>query len=432
MENLMLSRLAQTDARAATSLLLVQRALDWYVAEAATAEAPPITGAEARALRAALDGTGPWHVDLFDRLITFGRALFKLTELGHGPGGTVGDGLTAIGTVDVTAGAAPPWRFDPTIDPAVFAKLEFRETSVGIEKAQRDHREGWWAHAQRNRAFINDAVKELPQRKLAIVLGAGAPFDLPLVDLARQFERVRLVDIDAAALDNTMKVVWKDPADRARIETHALDLTGINSSLVARIDEILAGPAEGPDDLEQKMSRMCRSYRLATPPRWAEGEPRADLVVSSCVVSQLAWPQRTYAERGFERRFGKMAPALDHRWSTAWTELGLRVQQDHINALGEAATTVVLTSDVTSHRTALDASGTERDTGRKVLALGVGGLLERIPSCYQVGRHARWPWSRYRPTRKGNEGSRMDVEGVVLTDKAPLTSAAGLWLPGMG
>jgi hypothetical protein len=26
----------------------------------------------------------------------------------------------------------------------------------------------------------------------------------------------------------------------------------------------------------------------------------------------------------------------------------------------------------------------------------------------------------------------MDVEGVVLTDKAPLTSAAGLWLPGMG
>jgi hypothetical protein len=424
-------RLALTDARGTSALLLVQRAIDWYIEEAATAVAPPISADDARALKAAFAGVGPWHEELFDRLITFGQALFKLTELGHGPGSTVGDGLTALGSLDTTGGVAPPWRFDPAIDAAAFAKLEFREVSVGIEKAQRDHREGWWAHAQRNRAFINDAVKELPGRKLAVVLGAGAPFDLPLADLARQFERVRLIDIDVAALEATVKLVWKDPTQRAHVETRALDLTGINSALVERIDEIIAGPADGPDDLERRMSRMCRTYRLGQPPRWSEGEPRADLIVSSCVITQLAWPQRIYAERGFTQRFGPMSPALDHRWSTAWTELGLRVQQDHINALGDAATTVVLTSDVTSHHTRLDATGAERDTGKRVLALGVGELLERIPSSYQIGRHARWPWSRYRPTRKGTEGSRMDVEGVVLTEKPPPTSAAGLWLPGM-
>jgi hypothetical protein len=415
------------DSRGASALLLIQRALDWYIAEAATAEAPPISAEDARALKAAFAGVGPWHEDLFDRLIILGQALFKLTELGHGPGGTVGDGLTALAAIDTTGGTAAAWPFDGTIDAAAFAKLEFRETSVGIEKAQRDHREGWWAHAQRNRAFINDAVKDLPSRKLAVILGAGAPFDLPLADLARQFERVCLVDIDAAALDATVNLVWKDPAQRARIETRALDLTGINAALVAKIDAIVDGPADGPDDFERRMSRMCRTYRLAQTPRWIEDQ--ADLIVSSCVVTQLAWPQRTYAERGFARRFGPMAPALDHRWSTAWTELGLRVQQDHINALGDAATTVVLTSDVTSHRTRLDPSGTERDSGKRVLALGVGDLLERIPSSYEIERHARWPWSRYRPSRKGNEGSRMDVEGVVLRDKAPRKSATGLWLP---
>jgi hypothetical protein len=430
MSESLLPRLASSDARGAAALLLVQRTLDWYIDEAATAQAPPISAADARALKAAFVNGGPWHEDLFDRLITFGQALFKLTELGHGPGGTVGDGLTALGALDTTGGAAPPWRFDPSIDQESFAKLEFREVSVGIERAQRDHREGWWAHAQRNRAFINDAVKEVPGRKLAVVLGAGAPFDLPLADLARQFETVRLVDIDAAALEATVNLVWKDPAARARIETRALDLTGINKTLVARIDEINAGPADAPDDLERRMSQMCRTYRLAEPPRWSEGDGRADLIVSSCVITQLAWPQRIYAERGFVKRFGPMSPALEHRWSTAWTELGLRVQQDHINALGDAATTVVLTSDVTSHHTRLDATGAERDTGKRVLALGVGELRERIPSSYQIGRHARWPWSRYRPNRKGTEGSRMDVEGVVLTEKAPLKSAAGLWLPG--
>ena len=153
------------------------------------------------------------------------------------------------------------------------------------------------------------------------------------------------------------------------------------------------------------------------------------------MISQLAWPQRTYAERGFEARFGPLTGATEARWSTAWTELALRVQQDHINALGETADVVVLTSDVISHRTRLDAAGNERDTGRKALPLGVEGLRERIPSSYQVGRHALWQWSRYRPNRKGTEGSRMDVEGVVLRPAAaagPTQTASGLWLPGSG
>ncbi len=200
--------------------------------------------------------------------------MYKLTEMGHGPGSTVADGLTALGTVDVMDPAVAAdlrWQFDPKVDAQVFAKLEFRETSVGIEKAQRENREGWWAHAQRNRAFILDAVKDLPRRRHVLVLGAGSPFDLPLADLARQFERITLVDIDEAALAATVKLVWKDPAERARISTRTLDLTGINSALVQRVDEVLAAPAAGPDEAEARMSRLCRSYRLPTPLAWTTG-----------------------------------------------------------------------------------------------------------------------------------------------------------------
>lgn len=422
----MSSRLALVDARAGASLMLVERALDWYVDEAATAQTPPISGDDARALRVALGG-GPWRTELFDRLMTFGQAMFRLTQLGHGPGGTVGDAITALATVDVAG--VPPWQFDPTIDPESFARFEFRETSVGIEKAQRDNREGWWAHAQRNRAFITDAIKAVPSRKLAVVLGAGSPFDLPLQDIARQFERVRLIDIDGEALAATVKNVWKDPADRARIETRVLDLTGINGQLLRRVDEVLATPASRPEEVEAQMMGLCRSYRLGILPQWNDPGERADFIVSSCVITQLAWPQRTYAEAGFTKRFGSLSGAADERWSTAWTELSLRVQQDHINALGEAAQTVVLTSDVISHRTALDPGGTERDLGKQILPLGVGSLLERIPTFYQIGRHGQWVWSRYRPTRRGTEGSRMDVEGVVLTARGPAVSPGGLWLP---
>ncbi len=427
-----LSRRLLSDPHAAAALALVQKALDWYVAEAANAEAPPISRDDARALQAAFAGAGAWRPELFDRLITFGQAMWKLTQLGHGPGSNVADALTSLSTIDITPGG-PAWQFDRAVDAAAFAKFEFRETSLGIEKAQREHREGWWAHAQKSRAFIMDTVATLPRRRLAVVLGAGSPFDLPLADLARSFERVRLVDIDEAALLATSRGIWKSDAERANVELATVDLTGVNGVLLQRVEAVLAGPASTPDEMEAAVSALVRSYRLPAPPRWAPDDDDADLIVSSCVVSQLAWPWRTYAEGLFERRFGKMTPALEQRWSTAWTELGLRVQQDHINALADAAPLAVLTSDVISHRTALDRSGTERDTGRRVLTMGTESLLERIPSFYRQQRHARWAWSRYRASKRGTEGSRMDVEALVLSAgvEAPLgRTAGGLWLPG--
>ena len=44
-----------------------------------------------------------------------------------------------------------------------------------------------------------------------------------------------------------------------------------------------------------------------------------------------------------------------------------------------------------------------------------------------MGAQNQWKWSRYKASRKGSEGSTMDVEGLVLTEPR---SAGGLWVPG--
>ena len=88
----------------------------------------------------------------------------------------------------------------------------------------------------------------------------------------------------------------------------------------------------------------------------------------------------------------------------------------------------VLTSDVFSHQTVWDArTGSERAHGKKIFPLAAESLLERVPRLYKVGAQARWKWSRYKASRKGSEGSTMDVEGLVLTEPS---TAGGLWVPG--
>jgi hypothetical protein len=333
------------------------------------------------------------------------------------PSCVLGDALTALSALGTNASERWPWRWDPALDAEAFTKLKFSETSVGIAKAQRANRDGWRAHARRNRAFIEEAIGGCARRERAVVLGAGQAFDLPLPELARAFERLVLVDIDGPTLEATIASTIKDPGLRARVEARVLDLSGINGQLVRRVDEVMA-ESGGADEIADKLSKLCRSYWLPEPPRLLDPAERADLLVSGLVLSQIAWPQRVYALRLYEERFGKLTGEAERRWVVPFWEFELRVQQDHITSLADCAERTVLCSDVISRPTLMDVAGVERETGAQVFALGVSSLRERIPKFFQVERHEAWQWSRYHADKRGASGSRMDVEGLVLSEPA--------------
>jgi hypothetical protein len=406
------------DPRIAPAVLAVDRALAWYIGEVPLAEPqPPVSRAQAENLREVLAGTRPCADEHFEVLVNFARTMARIGQLDPStPQVNLGDTLTALSLVPQPG--EDSWIFDARIDADAFAKLLFREASVGIGKTQRENREGWWSHAQKNRAFIEDVVRQTQGRGLAVILGAGQAFDLPLVELAKAFEKVVLVDVDAEALDATVAGALKDPGLRARTELRLLDLTGVNGQLVQRIDEAVAAAANAAEARE-RLEALCWTYRLAAPPRLLPAEEPADLLVSSCVLSQVAWPQRVYARRVYERRFSSVPGPLELRWARHFTYLELRLQQDHLTSLAGVAEQVALTCDVVNNVTVLDAAGTERKSGQNVPTLGVPSLLERVPKLFQLREHASWEWNRYKATRTGR-GSRMEVEGARLS--APETS----------
>jgi hypothetical protein len=284
---------------------------------------------------------------------------------------------------------ADPWVFDPRIDAGAFKALGYAASSAGITERQREYRDGWWAHAKRSKSFILDAALRVQQTRLAVVLGAGKAYDLPLAELAQRFERVVAIDIDAGALAATVRSAVRERGLLQKIEPRPMDLTGVTRQLVESL-EAAATPAAFGD--------LCRAYRLATPPRFLE-QP-ADLLVSALVLTQLALPLKLLARRLFESRFGAMPAPL----VADWDAFDLRMQQDHIDALPRQASLAVLISEVT-HRVS---------TGESWSLIGSGNLAQRVPAGVRIVTQANWQWPRIRATRE-SPGALMDVEALVLS-----------------
>lgn len=265
-----------------------------------------------------------------------------------------------------------PWDFDPSVDAQAFQLLGFAETSAGIARTQRENRAGWWEHARRHKAFILDAAARVEQPRLAVVLGAGKAYDLPLEELAGRFARVVLVDIDAGAMAASSAAAVRDARLRARLELRPMDVTGVTRRIALGIEAALTSSSP-----ESSLEDLCKSYRLASPPRFVD-EP-ADLLVSGMVLSQLGLQPKLTAKRLYEQRSGKIYPAFE----AAWDELERRLQEDHIDALCEQAELAVLTSDVVHH------SG-----GESWSVIGAERLEERVPQHLEVLLEKSWNWAR--------------------------------------
>jgi hypothetical protein len=324
--------------------------------------------------------SGRWDPALFPALLSVGRARGNLGEL-----------LTRRNSLQ----EGEAWRFEAQVDPHAFDLLGFAEASAGIARTQRENREGWWAHAKRSKAFILDAAGRVEPPRLAVVLGAGKTYDLPIEELAQRFERVVLIDIDADALAATIR----DRAFGPRVQARPMDVTGVTARLARGIESAL-----GSSSPEKAFEALCGSYRLASAPQLLPAGERADLLVCGMVLSQLGLQPKLAAKRLFERRFGSIARESEMRWSYAWDELELRLQQDHVNALTAQAELAVLTSDVVHHAT----------EGESWSVIGSDRLEERVPAFQEILMRRAWSWPRIRARADGRGGVRTDVGAALL------------------
>ncbi len=172
--------------------------------------------------------------------------------------------------------------------PAYVRRLGLLRELVAIEARGRRCHKHWAPHLERSKSLIARSAEKAPGDRLAVVLGSGPLFDIPLETLAARFETVILADV--AHLPRAGKRARK--LGNARLAV--LDVTGM-------LERTMRAAARGDGDLT-----------VDEPTAFLDLAP--DFVVSANLASQLPLPfarmlarsaNPAHREEAFARAFSR-------------------------------------------------------------------------------------------------------------------------------
>ena len=258
-------------------------------------------------------------------------------------------------------------------------------------------------HQTLSRVLIYDAMEESLRRapagteRRAIILGAGACWDIPIEEIADGFDHTTIVEIDAPTTERSLSRLSKETL--GRLSLVRADLSGI----VPYIDDALTTALEKPNFngfIEHAVSKI-RNIEVSDTAS-AFGSDYA-FVCSQLVMSQLAVvPYLQFSDR-VERRYGSPLPTAEGdagvELAVAFSELNVKAQMGHVAQLGALVGTdgVVHFADTFFQRTPI---------GR--LPMTTREVAQALHTRFNVSNEDSWNWQ---PTPKLN----FDVYAAQLT-----------------
>ncbi len=149
--------------------------------------------------------------------------------------------------------------------------MGFLTSTIQVRSRYKRCKQAWQPHLDRTRAAILEAAGRAPSRRMALLFGAGLLHDIPLRELAAEFEEVVLADIVHSLPCRVAALRFPN------VRLRTIDVTGV----MARLPRVRRRP----------------SIPLpASAPEWFLDEARLDFTVSVNVLSQLGWVPGLFLE----------------------------------------------------------------------------------------------------------------------------------------
>ncbi len=248
----------------------------------------------------------------------------------------------------------------------------------------------------------------------AIVLGGGACSEIPLAELAARFAHVTLNDIEREPLERAMGQLA--PADRAKVDLQIADLSGTIGPVLDRLNEAIAA-AVGADEAIAHMAQVVAEQAAVG----MHIDGHYDLVIASCLLSQLDFWLVHRSEEVFARRFGddrqRLREARD--WLAALADLNRRLQARFIDDLAELVADggrIYLSESVQMCFIELAPDGRWQTEGTWRM-LESKDLGAQVPDRLAIVEEGRWEWVVWPPQKPGDRGRLFDVQALVLSAK---------------
>ena len=174
----------------------------------------------------------------------------------------------------------------------------FEQAGARVRNSEERYEAYWSPHIKRSHRRILAAAKLAGKRSTAIVLGAGKCREIPLEQLAEQFQQVILVDLDGNSMREAVSLL--PPPLRSRLQIRVADVTSFAKPLMEQMRDAVETSRTAEEAFHRLETVYVEAPDIQRPPEL----PRAGLVISSLLLSELHWYPHRYADGLLQDKFG--------------------------------------------------------------------------------------------------------------------------------
>lgn len=268
-------------------------------------------------------------------------------------------------------------------------------------------------HIQESRRLILGASDQVASGR-AVILGGGRCQEIPLAELAGRFRQVTLNDMHESLLKHALAEAGLDQERTAKIQLRVADLTGLTDSFVRRLKESL-NEVQDPAAAAQRFADVAEGAR----PIRLSGEDCGDLVIASCVLSQLHVVASDQALQLFAARFPGQEHVLrrSEEWVRSLYNLARRMEDTFIDGLiGLTARGGRIYLSDTVHLFFVEAMPQGQwVTEGSYRMTRTTQMIDYLDDRFQVEEQAQWAWIAVPPQLPDQVGRLYTVQGLVLS-----------------
>jgi len=273
----------------------------------------------------------------------------------------------------------------------------------------------------------DSAVRATGRGGQALVIGAGRCRDIPLRELLERFEQVTATDIDADALKRGLAEAQLDAGQRQRVSVRIGDVVNIGAAVDRCVDDAAGQPAWSSASREHKLEHLARQVEALTPTPLPPTR-QYELVVASCVISQLHLGAIDRAERLLAHHFEPGKLSDQPRWRKAVCTLAARMQQAFAAMLGERVAAGGRLYFAATPRVHLVLPGPNgqwksRDTHTMLARAEARDFFD---AAWQAEAQAQWQWAQTKPRDAHKPMDLFDVEAFIFRSAHPASAPARL------